>query len=68
MISKDNSGTLMKSKTNSKELVRFSGKKYGSSSYLIELKDLAVGEYGIVVSNPNSRDEKRTVVSCFAID
>lgn len=68
LISKDNSGTLMKSKTNSKDLIRFSGKKYGKSSYLISLTDLAKGEYGIVVSNPNSRDEKRVVVSCFAID
>lgn len=68
LLSKDNSGTFMKSKTNSKALVRFSGKKYGESSYLITLEDLAAGEYGIVVSNPNSRDEKRVVVSCFGID
>lgn len=68
VISEDNSGTLMKSRTNSKGMVRFSGKKYGSSSYVITLKDLELGEYGIVVSNPNSRDEKRVVVSCFAID
>jgi hypothetical protein len=26
------------------------------------------GEYGVVVSNPNNRDEKRIVVSCFGID
>lgn len=68
LISKDNSGTLMKSKTNSKSLMRFDGRKYGVSSYLIELNGLAVGEYGIVVSNPNTRDEKRVVVSCFAVD
>jgi len=68
VISKDNSGTLMKSRTNSKDMIRFSGKKYGTSSYLITLKDLEVGEYGITVSNPNNRDEKRVVVSCFAID
>lgn len=68
LLSLDNSGTVMKSRTNSKGLIRFSGKKYGISSYVIALKDLAVGEYGIVVSNPNNRDEKRVVVSCFAID
>lgn len=68
VISEDNSGTLMKSRTNSKDMIRFSGKKYGTSSYLITLKGLEVGEYGIVVSNPNNRDEKRVVVSCFAID
>ena len=68
LISKDNSGTVMKSRTNSKDLIRFTGKKYGFSSYLITLSELATGEYGIVVSNPNTRDEKRTVVSCFAVD
>lgn len=68
VISKDNSGTVMKSRTNSKDQIRFSGKKYGTSSYLITLKGLEVGEYGIIVSNPNNKDEKRVVVSCFAID
>lgn len=68
LIGKDNSGTLMKSGTVSKNLVRFSGKKYGTSSYLVTLEDLAAGEYGIVVSNPNSLDQKRVVVSCFAVD
>ena len=67
-MSEDNSGTLMKSRTNSKDMVRFNGKKYGESSYLIELKNLKPGEYGIIVSNPNNRDEKRTVVSCFGVD
>jgi hypothetical protein len=69
VLSEDNSGTLMKSRThNAKNMVRFSGKKYGTSSYLINLEGLKVGEYGIIVSNPNNRDEKRVVVSCFAID
>ncbi|MBC7749037.1 MAG: hypothetical protein H7Z76_10765 [Methylotenera sp.] len=68
VLSEDNSGTLMKSRTNTKDMVRFSGKKFGTYSYLIELKNLKPGEYGIVVSNPNNRDEKRTVVSCFGIN
>lgn len=68
LLGKDNSGTLMKSSTNSKGMIRFSGKKYGASSYLITLNDLESGEYGIIVSNPNSRDEKRVIVSCFGID
>jgi ribosomal protein S6E (S10) len=38
VIEEDNSGTLMKSRTNSKDMVRFSGKKYGITSYLISLK------------------------------
>lgn len=68
LLGEDNSGTLMKSRTNSKGMIRFIGKKYGTSSYLINLKDLEPGEYGIIVSNPNSRDEKRVIVSCFGID
>jgi len=68
VISEDNSGTLMKSRTNSKDMIRFNGKKYGTSSYIITLKNLEAGEYGIVVSNPNNVDEKRVVVSCFAIE
>lgn len=68
IIGKDNSGTFLKSRTVSKDLVRFTGKKYGNSSYLVNLTDLAAGEYGIVVSNPNNVDGKRVVVSCFAID
>jgi ribosomal protein S6E (S10) len=68
LISKDNSGTLMKSRTNSKDIINFMGKKYGTSSYLITLNNLKSGEYGIVVENPNSNDEKKVIVSCFAID
>lgn len=68
ILSVDNSGTLMKSRTNSKDLIRFTGKKFGESSYVIKLENLKPGEYGIVVSNPNNRDEKRTVVSCFGVD
>lgn len=68
VLSEDNSRTLMKSRTHTKDMVRFNGKKYGDSSYLITLKNLKVGEYGIIVSNPNAREEKRAIVSCFAID
>lgn len=68
LISEDNSGTLMKSRTNSKDLMRFNGKKHGASSYIIELKNLKPGEYGIIVSNPNTIDEKRAIISCFGID
>ncbi|TWI14003.1 hypothetical protein IQ31_05378 [Sphingobacterium siyangense] len=57
----------MKSRTNSKSEVRFTGKKHGEKSYLLTLSNILPGEYGIVVSNPNARDEKRVVVSCFGI-
>ena len=68
VLGEDNSGTLMKSRTHTQNMVKFNGKKHGKSSYIITIKDLKSGEYGIIVSNPNNRDEKRTIVSCFAID
>lgn len=68
VIAEDNSGTLMKSRTHTKNQLVFSGKKYGTSSYMIVIDDALVGEYGIVIANPNSVDEKRTIVSCFGVD
>ncbi|GGH48234.1 hypothetical protein GCM10007423_49280 [Dyadobacter endophyticus] len=68
VVSKDNSGTVMKSRTNSKEMIKFDGSKYGSSSYILDLGHLKSGEYGVVVSNPNSKDEKRVIVSGFGVD
>lgn len=68
ILSKDNTGTLMKSRTYSKNQVMFDGRKYGTSSYLLEINDLTSGEYGIVVANPNNVDEKKTIVSCFGVD
>ena len=64
----NNSGTLLKSKTHSENIIRFSGKRYGNSSYIINLEDLETGEYGVLVLNPNSNDQKRIVISCFSID
>lgn len=68
LLGKDNSGTFLKSRTNAKALVKFDGRKFGAASYLIEISNPEAGEYGIVVSNPNSKDEKRLVVSCFGVD
>ena len=68
VLSEDNSGTLMKSRTHTKNQLSFVGKKYGSSSYLLTINGIESGEYGIVVSNPNNVDEKRTVISCFGVD
>lgn len=67
LLSENNSGTLLKSKTHSENIIRFSGKKYGDASYIIQLTDLEIGEYGILVLNPNSNDQKRIVISCFSI-
>lgn len=59
--------SLGSSKSNNLEYVTFTGKKYGTSSYIIKLNNLEPGEYGITISNPNALDEKQTVVSTFAV-
>ena len=68
VLSENNSGTLLKSRTHTKNQLSFTGKKYGTSSYLLSIKDIEAGEYGIVVTNPNNVDEKRVIVSCFGVD
>lgn len=54
-------------KSNNLDFITFTGKKYGTSSYILKLQDLTPGEYGITVSNPNAVDEKQTVVAAFAV-
>ena len=68
VLGENNSGTLMKSRTNTKNQLYFIGKRYGTSSYLLTIDDIEPGEYGIVVTNPNNVDEKRTIISCFGVD
>lgn len=68
VLSEDNSGTLLKSGFNTKNLVQFDGKKMGKSSYLIELKNLVPGEYGIIVANPGQPNNTRAIILCFGID
>ena len=48
--------------------IPFSGKKYGTSSYLLTINDIEEGEYGITINNPNTVDEKMLIVSCFGVD
>jgi len=55
-------------KSGKMKLVNFTGAKFGNSSYLLTIPNIDTGEYGIIVSNPNVRDEKITVVSTFGID
>lgn len=56
------------SKSGTLDYVSFQGKKYKESSYLLKTAPLEPGEYGITVSNPNSKDEKNIVVATFAVD
>lgn len=46
--------------------VDYQAKKYGESSYLLAIEPKA-GEYGVMMSNPDSRDEKRLLVYCFTV-
>lgn len=68
VLSEDNSGTLMKSGDNTKDLVEFQGEAYGKSSYKIKVQNLKKGEYVIIVANPNQENDETTDVSCFGID
>ena len=47
-------GTLSKAETNNLSSIDFKAKKYGESSYLIQIDDLTPGEYGIVIGDPNN--------------
>lgn len=45
----------------------FHASKYGKSSYDIDISSLPIGEYGIIVSNPNNRDSKSALIYCFGV-
>lgn len=45
----------------------FHASKYGKSSYDIKISSLPVGEYGVIVSNPNNRDSKSALIYCFGV-
>lgn len=61
-------GTFGGHTDNNLNLIEYSAKKFGESSYLITLKEKPVGEIGIMVKNPNNKDEKSIIVACFGID
>lgn len=61
-------GTFGGATSNKLDYVAFEAAKYGENSYLITIPSVAAGEYGVVVTNPNNKDEKSTIVSCFGAD
>lgn len=61
-------GTFSGGSNNNLEYVKFEGAKYGESSYNLSVSSIEPGEYGVIVTNPNSLDEKTTIVSTFGID
>ena len=67
-LSADNSDQLFhSSKTFTKDMMKFSAKRYGESSYFITTS-LKAGEYAVMVKNPNGQDEKSVVLSCIGVD
>ena len=62
-------GTLSASKTNNLASIEFKAKKYGESSYLIQLEDLEPGEYGIIIGDPNNQNTKNGMkVTTFTVE
>ncbi len=63
------SGTLSKTETNNLSSVEIKAKKYGESSYLIQIDDLTPGEYGIVLGDPNNQNTKNSMkVTTFTVE
>lgn len=61
-------GTLSAAKENSLGQINFQAKKYGTSSYLIVIKDLKPGEYGISLGDPDKMNEKNGMkVTTFSV-
>jgi hypothetical protein len=62
-------GTLSKTETNNLSSVEYNAKKYGQSSYLLVLKNLTPGEYGIVIGDPNNVNTKNDMkVTTFTVE
>ena len=66
VLSLDNRGTLMASKTISDYKVLFDAVKYGESSFIIQA-NLKPGEYGIIVTQPNGAIGNHPVINCFTV-
>lgn len=50
------------------KMVKYTAKKFGTSSYKVTINQPVAGEYGIMVKNPNNRDEKSVIVACYGLD
>lgn len=61
-------GTFSGSKKNSLAKIDYQAEKYGESSYLLTIQDLAEGEYGISLGDPNSLSGKNQLkITTFGI-
>lgn len=55
-------------KENNLSYVPFEATKCGDSSYIVTLNQIRAGEYGVIVSLPQSLSTGKILVSCFGID
>lgn len=61
-------GTLSKTERNNLASVDYKAKRYGESSYYIIMEDLAPGEYGIILGDPNNANTKNGMkVTTFTV-
>lgn len=60
-------GTFSGSSTNNQNHIEYKAKKYKDSSYELHVGPLAVGEYGIIVANPNATSNSNLIIACFSI-
>ena len=60
-------GTFSGASTNNQNYIKYQSKKYKDSSYVLRLEPMDVGEYGIIVSNPNALANSNTIVACFSV-
>ncbi len=61
-------GTFSGGSSNNLDYLKFKAEKFGENSYLLSIESFERGaEYGVMVSNPNSLDEKQTIVSTFGV-
>ena len=62
-------GTFTGTEKNNTASVDFQAKKYGESSYIIQLNDLVPGEYGILIGDPNSLTNKNSMkITTFTVE
>lgn len=62
-------GTFTGTEAKNTASVDFQAKKYGESSYLINLSDLEPGEYGILIGDPNNMTNKNSMkITTFTVE
>lgn len=60
--------TFAGSSDNNFSYIEYTAEKYGEKSYKLTLEPTAIGEVGVLISNPDRVDEKQIIVRCLGID